>query len=222
MTIKDLKKISKNINSNEKKGYYRDKKGFSLHGIYKRNYIKHIKVLYIINGNIMSKYKFPKIKTIFRSKMINPYNLHLVGGWAFPNINVNKEILNRTINGLKPMGEISEWKKNENEIKKIIKILKKKGLVYRIYYSNDRIYIRFCRDGQINEIFNLKNLEIDYKNYYYKIFGKSFNGKFINKIKSKKLKDFLNTPIGNPESDDDMIIVGLILGYPIWSTVDRI
>ena len=36
---------------------------------------------------------------------------------------------------------------------------------------------------------------------------------------SRKLSDFLDFNISTPDIDSDLIIAGLILGYPVWSTV---
>lgn len=39
------------------------------------------------------------------------------------------------------------------------------------------------------------------------------------KIANRRLSDFLDFNVGAPCMESDLIITGLILGYPIWSTV---
>ena len=42
---------------------------------------------------------------------------------------------------------------------------------------------------------------------------------FMSKIANRRLSDFLDFNVGTPGMESDLIITGLILGYPIWSTV---
>ena len=79
--MKKLEKISDDPKSLKRIGRYKDEKGFSLHGIFKRTYSKTQDILFINNGHLMAKYKYPIIETKFNSPMLNAFNLHLCGGW---------------------------------------------------------------------------------------------------------------------------------------------
>lgn len=215
-----LVKISIDPESTQKTGRYKDKEGYSLHGVFKRDYIKTKDVLFINNGVLMKKYKFPKIKARFNSPMLNFFNLHMCGGWFWPNVNVKKEILRRVIKGLKPMGKIVD---KTEEIKKVSDKAEKAGLKYRItsHFWEGHNSIRFCKDGKFEKLFDVEALLSDYSEYYFAIFKKT-EGEyktFTSKIANRKLSDFLDFNIGTPDKYSDVIITGLILGYPIWSTV---
>ncbi|TFG18612.1 MAG: hypothetical protein EU529_17250 [Promethearchaeota archaeon] len=218
--MKELEKISDDPKSLKRIGRYKDKKGFSLHGIFKRTYSKTQDILFINNGYLMARYKYPRIKPKFNSPMLNAFNLHLCGGWRWTNMDVKKEILNRVIKGLKPMGDIVD---KSGDIVKISEILEKEGVTYKITPHSWKGHenIRFCRNGKIEEIFDIEALLADYCDYYATIVGE-FEDEYQNfmlKISDHKLSDFLNFNISTPELDSDVIITGLILGYPVWSTV---
>ncbi len=215
-----LVKISVDPESMQKTGRYKDKEGYSLHGIFKRDYIKTKDVLFISNGILLNKYKFPKIKTRFNSPMLNFFNLHLCGGWFWPNINVKKEILRRVIKGLKPMGDIVD---KIAEIREISNKAESAGLEYSIipHFLKDHREITFCKDGKFEELFDVEALFSDYSKYYFAIF-KKIQGEYqavASKIANRRLSDFLDFNVGTPGMESDLIITGLILGYPIWSTV---
>ncbi len=215
-----FKKISNDPRSSKRIGRYKGKDGYSLHGIFQRNYRKIQDILFINNGYLLAKYKYPKIESTFESPMLNLFNLHLCGGWFWPNMNKTEEILNRVVIGLKPMGDIVD--KNHN-IKTISQIAEKEGLVYNItphsWESHENI--RFCRDIRFDELFNLKALFSDYCRYFLTIFKKTDGEyqKFLARIMNHRLSDFLDFGISTPRIDSDVIITGLILGYPVWSTV---
>lgn len=58
--MRPLKKISNDSKSSKKIGRYKGKDGYSLHGIFQRNYKKTQDILFISNGHLLSKYKYPK------------------------------------------------------------------------------------------------------------------------------------------------------------------
>ncbi len=215
-----LKKISSDPKSIKKIGRYKNKGGYSLHGIFQRSYKKTQDILFISNGHLLAKYKYPKIESTFESPMLNAFNLHLCGGWFWPNVNNDEEILNRVIKGLKPMGDIVDKKHN---IKKILQIAEKEGLTCLISPHSWENYenIKFCRDSRFDELFNVEALFSDYCKYFLSIFRKTDGEyqKFRAKITNHRLSDFLDFDISTPRIDSDIIITGLILGYPVWSTI---
>jgi len=166
------------------------------------------------------KYKYPKIDSTFESPMLNAFNLHLCGGWRWPNVNVKEEILNRVIQGLKPVGDIVD---EDHNIERFKQIAEKEGLTFSVYPHSWKGHksITICRDGKFNEIFDIEALFSDYCKYFLAIFKKT-KGRyqdFRRRIASCKLSNFLDFDIGYPNSFSDVIITGLILGYPVWSTV---
>ncbi len=215
-----LKKISNDPKSSKKIGRYKDKEGYSLHGVFQRDYQKTQDILYINNGYLMAKYKYPKIDSTFESPMLNLSNLHLCGGWRWPNVNGNEEIINRVIQGLKPMGDIVDKSHN---IEKFKQIADKEGLTYLVYPHSweEHKGIMFCRDGKFNKIFDIGALFSDYCKYHSIIFKRT-EGEYLNfrtRISNSKLSDYLGFDVGWPNSNSDFMIIGLILGYPVWSTV---
>lgn len=248
---KELVKISDDVldpknhfdyyrNCPKKPGNYREQNDKIQHGIYLRNYKKTIEKLIINNGYLMTKYKYPIIETHFHSPLLNDYNLHLCGGWQFGNIR-DEEIISRVINGLKPMGFYVESEDKTEKFQSQLELARNSKLPYvmnrlddeyeykgKIHYST-RYEIGISCNGTFNEKFNIDDLIHDYKLYSEKCYKYSdYNGyikyivDFLESLRDKEIKEFLNFDYPNPKTDLDLILDGLILGFPVETTVSRL
>ncbi|KKM77459.1 hypothetical protein LCGC14_1369800 [marine sediment metagenome] len=194
-----------------------------LTGAYKKLGEKRSAVFFLNKGYLLSHYRFPTIKMKFELPMLNTFNLNLCGGWFLNDMGANEvheQVLSRVINGFKPMGDIVDI--NEN-ITKISVNARKENLKFKIssHSWENRKTIRFCKKGKFNELFDIESLYEDYLSYYL-IINKETEGEyleFFRKMDGRRLEDFLDFEIANPDSDSDAMLTGLILGYPIWSTV---
>lgn len=201
-------------------GKYRGSNGTIMHGIYIRKYKNTMDKLFINNGHIVRKYKYPNIDQKFFSSKINDYNLHLCGGWVFKYVN-KEEAIGRVIKGLKPMGFLVT-----TEIDQCVHFCKKSGLPYNIIHShrptkNHHIIGISCK-GTFDQNFNLQDLIADYINYASNVktslpIKKIEN--FILSLKNIEVASYLTSDYANPNTDQKLIVTGLILGYPIETTV---
>jgi len=216
-----LIKISKNkAVKNPYSGRYKNFDGTTKHGIYIRKYKNTTDKLFINNGNLMRLYKYPNINRRFSSPKINDYNLHLCGGWTFTNIK-EEEVITRVIDGFKPMGFFIT-----DKIKKWKNICEKSGLSYLIEPNHipteDYYNIGISSKGTFDENFNLQNLIIDYTNYSKQtktLLPTKKIENFILSLKNIEIESYLTFDYANPTCDQDIIVTGLILGYPIETTV---
>lgn len=201
-------------------GKYRNSDGTVKHGVYLRKYKNTTDKLFINNGHLMRVYKYPNIDCKFSSPKINDYNLHLCGGWAFRGVN-EKEVIERVIKGLKPMGifvttEVQKWES----------VCKKSGLPYLIapnhFTTEDHFDIGISCKGTFDENFDLQNLIIDYMEYSDKVkisLPAEEIGAYILSLKDIQISSYLTSDYANPNTDQELIVTGLILGYPIETTV---
>lgn len=220
-----LKKISNDEDLPVKilySGKYRNSNGSIKHGVYLRKYKNTINKLFINDGHLMSLYRYPNINCKFSSSKINDYNLHLCGGWSFKDVNREEAII-RVINDLKPMGflvttEVEKWK-DICEKSKLDFIIKPNHIPTEKHFD-----IGISCKGTFEENFDIKTLIEDYINYLGLIKFQSTQeiSNFILSLKNTKISYYLNSNYTNPESIQDIIITGLILGYPIETTVSII
>lgn len=183
----------------------------------KRVYTKII----VNNGHVMRDYTYPHINRTFFSPMVNDDNLHLCGGWQF-HLNWS-ECLSRVVDGLKPMGfHIVDVDKKDLYLSYMTQNLDKVE-----YNVNDNLHIEgkieigVSVKGKFKDVFDMDSLLNDYIQYL---------GNFepdlhtlISKLKNEEVSKYLtNFDYANPESIEDLIITGLILGYPIETTVSII
>lgn len=201
-------------------GRYKNPDGTAMHGIYLRKYKHNTEKLFINNGYLMRLYKYPNIEPLFYSPMVNDYNLHLCGGWSFRGVH-RKEAITRVINGAKPMGflvttEVEEWEQ----------VCIGSGLSYQIVPNHipteNHFDIGISCGGTFAENFNLQNLNDDYTNYFHKIdypwLIENVNN-FILQLGDKLVSSYLDSDYANPYTIEELMVTGLILGYPIETTV---
>ncbi len=208
---------------------HKDESGKPLHGIFKKDFKKTEHKMYINNGHLMITYKYPKVKREFSSPMLNDENMHLAGGWNFESKSDDKTLLNRVINKKKPSGFIVE--EDISKIKEVQEKANKAGLETKINEEkrNDQTYyeLGFTQKGTFGDHFDIDALVKDYEKYW-NPHNKDFvlpMDDFINTdqlkgLKDKKLSSFLSFDYGKTDkSSEDNIITGLLLGYPIETTV---
>jgi len=228
---KELSKISdvNQIQSSSNPGAYKDNNGLILHGIYLRTNKHTVDKLYIHNGNLLRKYKYPRINELFSSPLVNDYNLNLCGGWTWQGVEERETII-RVIKGYKPMGFFSTWSidgYNEmltyrNEIEDLddfdLVTLPEREIpgtdvkCHEIGISTTKLF---------KDCFDLKALKNDYMEYA-KACEVNSEGitEFIDSIENQKVSHYLSGfDYGNPNSDIEVLLTGLILGYSINTTV---
>jgi len=190
---------------------------------------KTINKQFINNGSLMREYSYPYIKQHFFSPLLNDHNLNLCGGWDFKDIK-DEEVISRVVDKKKPMGfyTISDEKK----FLLVTEYVKKTGLPFITFLQGEKRENGFTNDyafeigisirGTFGENFNLRELIHDYNLYAkaYKLKSGHIK-KFINSIKDIEVKDYLTFDYlyGYKVWDVDNVITGLILGYPIETTV---
>ncbi len=207
------------------KGPYRELSDIPLNGIYQRNCGKFQEHLFIGNGYCYKIYRYPIIQTSFKSPLLNDYNLNYCGGWFMPrrdeSMTLNWEFFFRVINGKKPIafigGDIitrAQMQKNANS----------EGFASSLLFDLQSDCWKFgvSMKGKFSEVFDLESLKDDYIKYatYLEIADEEFLN-FYDKIRTRKISEYLQDfDYGKePKRDSDTIITGLILGYPVYSTV---
>jgi hypothetical protein len=211
-------------------GKYRESDGTIMHGVYLREYKNTFHKLFINNGNCMNKYIYPKIESKFHSPMVNDYNLHLCGGWFFNGIK-EFECISRVIEGLKPMGFIVTPDKAIHDY--WLDICRKSDLPYNssvILTASTKYEIGISVNGNFGNVFDLSLLLQDYLNYINTILKCSRANsrsdrvcaevrKFLLAIRDTNISNYFDFDYANPSSICEYILVGLMLGYPIETTV---
>ena len=222
-----LTKISNDLLEQERPypGHYRDQNGIPLHGIYVRQYQKTEDKLIISNGNLMRKYKYPRINQTFHSPMLNDYNLHLCGGWRWWGVN-DIECITRVFNGKKPMGF---WGTDDEESYNYwlhggddSKLLKFPNANFLYENSGYKYVIGVCAPGTFDDHFDLKVLAHDYCEYAKAVKDSTSSSQidalFYGELKGKKIDTYLTVNHTHNITIGDTIITGLILGYPVETT----
>ena len=207
---------------------YKDPSGNALHGVYVRQYKKTEDKLYINNGHLMSKYKYPRIERKFTSQMLNDFNLHLCGGWAWHGVNSDTVLIERVANKQKPMGFISTFTEKVDKLLGLIDNTNLEVMVRPSKYRSDQVEIAIANQGKLNDLFDLSSLMEDYIAYQ-NATGRirkiedhtcySVVPEEIYRFAEYELKDFFSFDYVNHLEDWDIMITGLILGYPIETTV---
>jgi hypothetical protein len=165
------------------------------------------------NGYLMVKYLNQPLSIQFESKMVNDINQHYAGGWSIAGLDLsNKALLNRVLQGEKPMGVISECKKQGLEV--YDSLVDKRCFYSKAfkYKNSNAFHLIVATKGKIKDLFDLNIL---YETYLEN--GISIN---VEKYKDKTLKDFFNDwDAQDEDSNIDYWLTGLILGYPIENTI---
>jgi hypothetical protein len=193
------------------KGPHRDEDNNVLHGIYIRNQDDKQEKLFINNGDLVRKYIYPNIRTEFKSEMVNDFNLHFCGEWTWPDVDYEYGLIDRVRRKKKPMGiYICDTRGELNKLKHTIRYL-------NLNITKKDRELGFCQKGTLKDLFDLDSLQKDYVSYLgYKAIG-------FEKIKDKTLDECIAPfDYDNPKNNEELIITGLVFGYPIESTVSII
>lgn len=214
--LKQVNGCSWAMNKQNYLGKYRDEEGNGLTGYWERDNKKTTHILHLYNGNIVTKYRFPKIEIPFKSDMHNWKNMFFATGGS------DEELVERVANKQKPVGFIIV-KDKDLYIDKI----KKLNIDY-IDLENSKKYNyseigMICCNEKLEDLFDINSLIVSYNKL-----GEAYNKRkiledmddimYLKEVCKRRLSDFLKYDYANPHSDLELIIVGLILGYPIEST----
>ncbi|MGF7058675.1 hypothetical protein [Brassicibacter mesophilus] len=198
------------------KGKYRNEEGLGLSGIYRRDYKKVSHILRLYNGNLNLRYSFPKVEIPFSTPMLNWDNIYFIDS------NYSDKLVEAVLTARKPIGFIVVEKA---EVDTYIKKIEDKGVEYLVkpHFWEGHCEIGIANKGKIRELFDIEALLESYdlmsKSYGYSLIDQE-DKEELNILFNKELSDFLTDyDYVNPISDAMFVLNGLILGYPIESTV---
>ncbi|MBT2292685.1 hypothetical protein J7E73_26855 [Paenibacillus albidus] len=217
-------------NSSENQGKYRNEQGIGLSGFYRRDYKETSDMVVMGNGHSMLRYKYPKVSNIpFYSPMVRWHNLFFCGGYSirFPNgerTDTYDRLFDAIRTGLKPTGF---WPLASQELKETLHKVNQTDLVWKVSdnsHPNFQYEIGVANKGKMKDHFNLNKVIESYQ-----LFSKKLGYDLL----SKKDEDIIlcyedvdlawfleGFDYGDPEKKNhDHVLTGLILGYPVESTV---
>lgn len=217
-------------NSTENQGKYRDKQGFGLSGFYRRDYKETSEMVVMSNGYSILRYKYPKVVDLpFHSPLLRWHNLFHCGGYSveFPDgegTNTNDRLLEAVCNELKPTGF---WPLTSEELEETLRKVKQTDLVWKV---SDNSHPRFqyeigvANKGRVKDHFDLNKLIESYQ-----LFSNKLDCDLLSKKDEEIILSFGDFELawllegydyGNPsKTNHDHVFTGLILGYPVESTV---
>lgn len=208
------------------KGKYRDNNGNGLFGLWRREHKSKYRMYVLNNGNIMTRYGYPKFDLPFASPMVRWQNLHYCNGWSMQgpdgnNIGENIHILQSVIDGLKPMGFAVAY---EDKIEPCVELAKSSGLPYAINKKswNDKLVeVAIGQHGVIGETFDIDAL---FRSYCRVGLGEFLDDEhpleMLCELEESSFSDYLSDwNYWNPEEDYELVRIGLLLGYAVESTM---
>ena len=180
------------------------------HGIILKKY--QSKMIYN-QGYLLVNYDYQPLSIGFKNEMVNDMNQHFCGGWSLTDVDLSNEaLLERVLQGKKPMAVLSAWKKEDLEFVA--------GRVDDTKYYSDSgqyeltgaFYTIVAVKGKLKDLFDLPLLFRTYKENDIHI--------DIEEHENKTLKDFFSDwDAQDADSEIDTWVTGLILGYPIQNTI---
>jgi hypothetical protein len=214
-------------------GKCRTENGLVINGIFHRKFNKSEQTLIYVKGHLLQGYSYPLIERRFSSPMVNEYNLCFVGGW-FPcdqfgqYIGTMSSVVNRVIEGLKPMSWCGAWKTYPSRVTELIYLEKQAriaGLATSMTETDNQVRLSVCRRGKLEEMFDLEALRDDYIEFRYKMCRICHDDFFVDrviealkKMQGKCLEHFVDWNIEPEEGINYCIKTGLFLGYPHETT----
>lgn len=214
-------------------GKSQEANGQPRNGVYLQTFKRTEAKRYIQNGNVFGLFRYPKIIHAFHSPLLNDYNQQLCGGWYWkyredgstraPFESNSDIILQRVINGAKPLGGLVGWDDQKEKIVDWKKQIARAGLGLFCYQEGIKTTLIVCRQGILDELFNFDNLIADYvaldQSTRPGVLGNPATIiKMFNSIRRDTLEKYLRFDHLHPHSTFDYIVTGLILGYPIENT----
>jgi hypothetical protein len=188
------------------------------HGVIIREH-KHWNTKTVYNkGCVMRIYRHcPKVIR-FTSPMVNDFNQHLCGGWAFADIADDAEAtIKQLIEGKKPFGTLGGWHRPPHYYHPFQERLRTAGLDTTLQKKktlkdgSQLWHLLACHRIKVKDIGSLSLLAEDYLNA-----EAAFLDSSIPDYEDKMLREFFG---GWNEEDIPLWLVGLILGYPIENTI---
>jgi len=210
---------------------YRDSAGHRIGGTFVET-VKNMTRMYIIHqGWPHISYIYPNVDIPFKSPMVRWRNLFYCGGFGVhgsededlsSDINLVKDI----VNGLKPMGFAFIRPEQLEECKRLLEKSKLKYFITHDSLPNGYKYynIAMCQDITFGEAFDVEAFLKSYKNMQTSI-GYSFelDEGYFRFLKNYRLSHWLKDwNYAHPRDTTELMLTGLLLGYPIESTFDRI
>lgn len=192
------------------------------HGVYIEEH-KHwnTKKIYA-NGFLVRTYRrVPKIIE-FYSPMVNDANQDLCGSWFMDDrmaAGVNKDIMQRLIDDLKPLGQIGAHSKSEATT--VLRHLKHAGLITHLQknpFIREMWEVTACQDMAVGDIGDMNALMRDYAQITDEMYP-GWDEEIFDDImenSQRDLSDFLEEWDSPPQP---LWLTGLILGYPIENTI---
>ena len=214
-------------------GKARTNDGMVVNGIFHRFFKKTEHKLIYVRGHMLHRYVYPRIERQFISPMVNDFNLGFVGGWFFKDkhdqsIDTSTHLVKRVVSGMKPMAWTGAYKKNYNEHVEeqyqLEKYARMAGMATKIVDKGDQIRLTVCHKGRIDKLFDLDSLKTDYEKFCLDKFngGNSFLEKGITNtislLERKRLEDYMDWIKDSENEIEQLILTGLILGYPHETT----
>jgi hypothetical protein len=178
------------------------------------DYVKRSKVTVKSCNNtyLLRAYRFDNIKETFTSPYISWENLNCCGGWFYDDQYLNTAVQN----GKKLCAGLIL--KSSDEAKYL---LENKDINFYSDFKNDRYYLEIARKGCLKDYYNIQEVL-----NLYKLHGiYNLNMKRIEELCSAEMISLMkdnnpyNYDYANPFEIEDLIITGLLLGYPIESTI---
>lgn len=181
------------------------------HGIILKKGKKHQTKRIYNNGRLMIKYLYQPLNIEFKNKMVNDINQHFCRGWSMSDLDSsNQALLERVLQGNKPMAVLSAWKKEDLEFCDGL-VDKQEYYVYSGQYMlTGAFYTLVAVKGKLKDLFDLQSLFETYKENGIDI--------DIDEHKDKTIEDFFDDWDGH-DYHIDLWVLGLILGYPIENTI---
>ena len=182
-------------------------------GIYIQKFKDHQTKKIYNNGYLLIRYLFQPLTINFKNEMVNDINQHFCEGWCLDDLDLSNEaLLNRTLQGEKPLAIVSEWEKDN--LKKYIPKIDTDKFDYGIFPHTltTAHYLAVASKGKMKDLFDLETLKKDYSNAGINI--------DIVRVKDKTLKDyFIDWDHDELLNKTNLWETGLILGYPIENTI---
>jgi len=176
------------------------------------------------DGHNLKTYAYRKHDIPFKSPMVRWENLNFCNGWSMngpdgKSLSTDKKLIKAVINGLKPIGF---GMFEDREVDKIVKMIEAAGLPYEVnphQYMPNHSFIGVSQKGKIGELFDMDKFIESWKMHLDEE-NMEINYDFFNNLKDEKFEDFLKGwNYARPNSDTEFALTGLLLGYPIESTV---
>lgn len=189
-----------------------------LHGIYHQVLPRTEQTIVFLQGKIIQRFIYPRIVRVFKSRMINDYNLHFTGGWTWYSSAVIEQdaLVDRVIKGLKPAGFIRSIDYNRCLV--LQQKAKQAGLLTKLHEIPDLKGMRelgMARGGTFSTNFDLDAIVADYTSWGFNYQIKKIKNDFSSVPLSKLLSGF---DYGNVKSIQETMLTGLLLGYPLETT----